>query len=171
MKTGRLLVLLALVIGLLACPWQTPAEAIVLGRVGQIKSLGYNSPTQKWSEIKPDGTSSLFTLALGQFFVMTEIRARFYVTTPATDTGPYRLYLVGPNSSTPYIANMTDFKNPGSDIITGGLNVELNLDPGYVFSVLPTAKVQQLPPPPSPPNSGPERSGTFYMSIRGYVVP
>ena len=101
MKIGRLLVLLALVMGLLAGPWQAPAEAILLGRVGQIKSLSYNPATQKWSELKPDGTSSLFTLGPGQSFIMTEIRARFYVTSPADDPGPYRLYLVGPNSSTP----------------------------------------------------------------------
>lgn len=36
MKTGRILVLLALVIGLMAGPWQAPAEAEMLGRVGQI---------------------------------------------------------------------------------------------------------------------------------------
>ena len=41
MKTGRILVLLALVIGLLAGPWQAPAEAEMLGRVGQIKNLDY----------------------------------------------------------------------------------------------------------------------------------
>ena len=41
MKTGRFLVLLALVIGLLAGPWQAPADAEMLGRVGQMKSLGY----------------------------------------------------------------------------------------------------------------------------------
>ena len=31
MKTGRFLVLLALVIGLMAGPWQAPAEAEMLG--------------------------------------------------------------------------------------------------------------------------------------------
>ena len=98
MKTGRFLVLLALVIGLMAGPWQAPAEAEMLGRVGQIKSL-CNSTNGNWYQTKPDGTSSPFTLAPGQSFVMTEIRARFYVTDPATDTGPYRFYLVGPSST------------------------------------------------------------------------
>jgi hypothetical protein len=88
MKTGRLLVLLALVIGLLACPWQTPAEPIMLGRVGQFKSLGYSSANPHWYETKPDGTTSLFTLAPGQLFVMTEFRGRFYAADPAIDTGP-----------------------------------------------------------------------------------
>jgi hypothetical protein len=171
MKIGRLLVLLALVMGLMAGPWQAPAEAIMLGRVGQIKTLAYNPAAQTWSELKPDGTSSLFTLAPGQSFIMTEIRGRFYVTTPASDTGPYRIYLVGPNSSTPYIANMTDITYPGSSTIWGGLITELNLNPGYIFSVLPTARVQQMPPPPTNPNDGPVRSGSLYMTIRGYVVP
>lgn len=102
---------------------------------------------------------------------MTEIRARFYVTNPATDTGPYRIYFVGLNSSTPYIANLTDYAYPGTVTVVGGVITELNLNPGYVFSVLPTAKVQQMPPPPASPNSGTVRNGTFYMTIRGYVYP
>ena len=171
MKIGRFLVLLALVMGLLAGPWQAPAEAIMLGRVGQIKTLGYDSASQKWYENKPNGTSSLFTLAPGQSFVMTEFRGRFYANDPAIDTGPYRFYLLGPNSSSQYIANMTDIIYPGSATVSGGILVELNLQPGYVFSVLPTAKVQQMPPPPASPNSGDVLSGTFYMTIRGYVVP
>ena len=70
----------------------------MLGRVGQIKSFGYSSAAGNWYETKPDGTSSLFTLAPGQSFIMTEFRGRFYVTNPANDTGPYRIYLLGPNS-------------------------------------------------------------------------
>lgn len=171
MKTGRILLLLALAIGLLAGPWQVPADAEILGRVGQIKTLGYNSTNGNWYQTKPDGTSALFTLAPGQSFVMTEIRARFYVTTPATDTGPYRIYLVGPNSSNQYTANLTDFKYPGSDTVSGGVITESNLNPGYVFSAPPTPQVRQMPPPPDSPNTGPIRSGTFFLTIRGYVVP
>ena len=63
MKIGRFLVLLALVSGLLAGPWQAPAEAEMLGRVGQIKTLYYSGGN--WYQNKPDGTSSLFTLAAG----------------------------------------------------------------------------------------------------------
>jgi hypothetical protein len=171
MKTGRLLVLLALVIGLLACPWQTPAEAIMLGRVGQFKSLGYSSANPNWYETKPDGTTSLFTLAPGQLFVMTEFRGRFYAADPAIDTGPYRIYLLGPNSSAQYVANLPDFKYPGSDTVSGGVLVELNLQPGYVFTAPPTPQVRRIPPPPDNPNSGPVRNGTFFLMMKGYVVP
>jgi hypothetical protein len=169
MKTGRILVLLVLVLGLLAGPWQAPAEAEMLGRVGQIKTLYYSGGN--WYQNKPDGTSSLFTLAAGQSFVMTEIRARFYVTNPANDTGPYRFILLGPNSSNLYAANLIDFKYPGSDTVWGGTLVELNLQPGYVFITPPTPQVRQLPPPPANPNSGDIRTGTFSLMMRGYVYP
>jgi hypothetical protein len=171
MKIGRFLVLLAIIIGVMAGFWQAPVEAEMLGRPGQIKSLGYNSTNGNWYETKPDGTSVLFTLGAGQSFIMTEIRARFYVTNPATDTGPYRIYLLGPQSSKIYIANMTDFKYPGSDTVSGGTVSEWNLNPGYVFTVPPTGQVQQMPAPPANPNTGPVRSGTFSMMIRGFVVP
>lgn len=171
MKIGRFLVLLALVIGLLASSWQAPAQAVMLGRVGQMKSLGYASGNPNWYETKPDGTTSLFTLAPGQFFVMTEFRGRFYAADPATDTGPYRLYLLGPNSSAQYVANLPDFTYPGSLTVSGGVLSELNLQPGYVFSAPPTPQVRQIPPPPANPNSGPVRNGTFFLMMRGYVVP
>jgi hypothetical protein len=169
MKTGRLLVLLALVIGVMAGPWQAPAEAEMLGRPGQIKTLHYTAPN--WYQTKPDGTSSVFTLNPGQSFIMTEIRARFYVSDPATETGPYRFNLVGSNSANLYTANLTDFKYPGSDTVWGGVVTELNLEPGYVFISPPTPEVRQMPPPPANPNSGPVRSGTLYITVRGYVVP
>jgi|GEM_PF-2280433 len=171
MKTGRFLVLVVLVMGLLAGLWQAPAAAEMLGRVAQIKSLGYNVSNGNWYETKPDGTSALFTLAPGQSFIMNEIHARFYVTNPATDTGPYRIYLLAPNSSAIYIANMIDFKYPGSDTVSGGVIGETNLHPGYVFNTPPTPQVRQMPPPPANPNSGPVRTGTFFMTIRGFVYP
>jgi hypothetical protein len=171
MKTGRILVLLALVIGLLAGPWQAPAEAEMLGRVGQMKSLGYGSPNTNWYETKPDGTSALFTLAPGQSFIMTEFRGRFYATDPANNPGPYRLYLLGPNSSGIYVANLPDFQYPGSALVVGGVLVELNLQPGYVFTAPPTPQVRRIPPPPDNPNSGPVRNGTIFLMMKGYVVP
>ena len=172
MKPGRLLVLLALVIGLLAGPWQAPAEAEMLGRIGQMKSLGYGGGSGgNWYETKPDGTSSLFTLSPGQSFVMTEFRGRFYAANPAIDTGPYRLYLLGPNSSAQYVVPLPDFTYPGSNTVSGGVLVELNLQPGYVFIAPPTPQVRQIPPPPANPNSGPVREGTFFLMMRGYVVP
>lgn len=169
MKNGRFLVLLALVIGLLAGPWQAPVEAEMLGRTAQIKTLSYNNGN--WYQTKPDGTSVLFTLAQGQSFLMTEVRARFYVTNPATDTGPYRINLLGPNSTKLYTANLTDFKYLGSDTVSGGVVSETNLNPGYVFIAPPTPEVRQMPPPPANPNSGPVLNGTFFITIRGYVVP
>ena len=171
MKTGRFLVLLALVMGLLAGPWQAPAEAEMLGRVGQNKSFGYSSAAGNWYETKPDGTSVLFTLAPGQSFIMTEFRGRFYAANPAIDTGPYRIYLLGPNSSGIYVANLPDFKYPGSDTVSGGVLVETNLQPGYVFYAPPTPQVRQIPAPPKNPNLGDERNGTFFLMMRGYVVP
>ena len=174
MKTGRLLVLLVLVMGLLAGPWQAPAEAEMLGRPGQIKNLYYSYDAQPhWDQTKPDGSSSVFTLAPGQSFIMTSIGVRFYVTDPATQTGPYRFYLLGPNPSRMFIANLSDIKYPGSETVWGGgLNAtETNTQPGVAFSVLPTPQVQQMPPPPTNPNSGPVRSGTFYMTVRGYMLP
>jgi hypothetical protein len=169
MKMSRFLVLLALAIGLLAGPWQAPAEAEMLGSVGQIKTMYYSEGN--WYQKKPDGTSSLFTLAAGQSFVMTEIRARFYVSDTTTQTGPYRLNLVGPNSTKLYTANLTDFKYPGSNTVSGGVVSEMNLNPGYVFIAPPTPEVRQMPPPPANPNSGDIRTGTFHMTVRGYVVP
>lgn len=118
MKMGRFLVLLALVIGLLASLWQAPAEAEMLGRVGQIKGLYYSNGN--WYQNNPDGTSSLFSLAPGQSFIMTEIRVRFQAADPGIDTGPYRFILLGPNSSNQYAANLPDFKYPGSDTVWGG---------------------------------------------------
>ncbi|MBU4447944.1 MAG: hypothetical protein KKD99_05095, partial [Proteobacteria bacterium] len=146
-------------------------EAEMLGRVGQIKSLGYDSANKNWFVIKPDGSTPTFTLRTGESFIMTEIRVRFYVTDTSTETGPYRFYLLGPQSSRLYVATLTDAMYPNSTTVYGGVISEVNLNPGYIFSILPTAKVQQLPPPPAPPNSGTERSGTFYLTIRGYVVP
>lgn len=169
MKTGRFLVLLALAMGLMAGPWQAPAEAIMLGRVGQIKTLGYGAPN--WYETKPDGTSSLFTLAPGQSFVMIEIRARFYVTNTITETGPHRFYLLGPDSSRMYINNLNDAMYPGSQTVWGGVVTETNLVPGVVFTAPPTPQVRQMPQPSENPNSGSVRTGTFYMTVRGYVVP
>ena len=73
MKTGRFLVLLALVMGLLAGPWQAPAEAEMLGRPSQIINLSYSyDPEPHWAQTKPDGSISVFTLAAGQSFIMTE---------------------------------------------------------------------------------------------------
>jgi hypothetical protein len=171
MKTGRFLVLLALVIGLLAGPWQAPVEAEMLGRVGQLVSLYYNNGS--WYQIKPDGSNTTFALAPGQSYIMTSIGVRFYVTDPATQTGPYRFYLLGPQSSRMFIANFSDLKYPGSDTVWGGgINpTDTNTQPGVAFSVLPTPQVTQIPSPPADPNSGPARSGTFYMTVRGFVVP
>jgi len=171
MKTGKILVVVALVMGLMTGFWQAPAAAEMLGRIGQIKSLGYSSANGKWYETKPDGTSALFTLAPGQSFIMTEFRGRFYAADPAIDTGPYRLYLLGPSSSPQYVANLPDFKYPGSDIVSGGALVELNLQPGYVFIAPPTPQVRQIPPPLANPNSGPVRNGTFFLMMKGYIVP
>jgi hypothetical protein len=174
MKTGRILVLLVLVMGLLAGPWQAPAEAIMLGRPGQIINLYYSyDPQPHWAQIKPDGSISDFTLATGQTFIMTSISLRFYVTDPATQTGPYRFFLLGPNSSRMYISMLNDAKYPGSETIWGGaLNAaDTDTQPGVAFSVLPTPQVKQLPQPPTSPNEGPVRSGTFYITIRGYVYP
>jgi hypothetical protein len=168
MKIGRFLVLLALVLGLLAGPWQAPAEAVMLGRVGQIKYLYYTGGS--WSQTLPDGATSTFTLAPGQSFVMTDIRARFYVNDPATDTGPYRLFFVV-NSTNMYIANLTDVTYPGFDTVWGGMISESNLEPGVVFSVLPDVIVKQIPKPVMSPDGGPVRNGTFYLTIRGHVVP
>jgi hypothetical protein len=169
MKTGRFLILLVLVMGLMAGPWQAPAEAEMLGRVGQFKTIYYSGGN--WYLNNPDGTTSPFNWGPGQSFIMTEIRARFYVTTPATDTGPYRFILLGPNSSNLYAANLTDFKYPGSETVWGGTLVELNLQPGYVFIAPPTPQVRQIPPPPANANSGDIRTGTLSLMIKGYVVP
>jgi hypothetical protein len=171
MKIGRFLVLLALVSGLLAGPWQAPAEAEMLGRVGQIKNLTYSD--QNWYQINPDGSSSIFTLAPGQSFIMTSVSLRFYVTDPATQTGPYRFFLLGPNASRMYINMLNDAIYPGSETVWGGtLNVgDTNVQPGVAFSVLPTPQVKQLPPPPTNPNEGTVRTGTFYITLRGYTIP
>jgi hypothetical protein len=169
MKTGRFLVLLALVMGLLAGLWQAPAEAEMLGRIGQIKTMYYSGGN--WFLNNPDGTTSPFTLGPGQTFLMTEFHARFYVTDPATQTGPYRIYFLAPNSANLYLFNLTDFIYPGSQTVSGGTVEVYNLNPGYLFSVLPTLQVKQLPPPPQPSNSGPVRTGTFYVTARGYVYP
>jgi len=169
MKTGKFLVLSALVLGLLAGPWRAPAEAEMLGRVGQIKTLGYNAGN--WYQIKPDGTSSLFNMAPGQAFVMTEIRGRFYVTNPDPYKGPFRFNLVGANSTNLYTANLTDFKYPNSDTVSGGILTEMNLNPGYVFIGPPTPEVRQIPPPPNSPSSGDVLSGSLFLTIRGYVYP
>jgi hypothetical protein len=174
MKTGRLLMLLVLVLGLLAGPWQAPAEAEMLGRPGQIINLYYSyDPQPHWAQIKPDGSISNFTLAPGQSFIMTSIGVRFYVSDTGTQTGPYRFYLLGPNQSRMFIANLSDIKYPGSDTVWGGgLNAfDSNTQPGVAFSVIPTPQVQQIPQPPDSPNSGPVRTGTFYMTVRGYILP
>jgi hypothetical protein len=171
MKICRSLVFLALVIGLLAGPGQVPAQADMLGRVGQLVSLYYNNGS--WYQIKPDGTNTTFTLSLGQSYIMTSIGVRFYVSDTATQTGPFRFYLLGPQSTRMFIANLSDLKYPGTDTIWGGGTnpTETNTQPGVAFSVLPTPQVRQIPSPPADPNSGPVRSGTFYMTVRGYVVP
>lgn len=182
MKTGRFLVLLVLVLGLLAGPWQAPAEAEMLGRPGQFKNLYYNNTEGKWYETKPDGTSAVFSMGEGQTFIMTMIAARFYVSgDPALQPGPYRFYLLGTNSSRLYINNLTDIKYPGSETVWGG-GITDTLTPGAVFAVLvpesnppryvlPTPQVKQLPEPPTSPNEGPVRSGTFYITVRGYTLP
>ncbi|MDO9531029.1 MAG: hypothetical protein Q7O12_02715 [Deltaproteobacteria bacterium] len=167
MKTGRFLVLLALVMGLLAGPWQAPAEAIMLGRVGQIINLSYDAPN--WKQTKPDGTTSIFTLAPGQSFIMTEIRVRFYAT--IINSGPYRFYLLGPQSSRLYITNLNDVMYPGTQTVWGGASTDTNLVPGVVFTSPPTPEVRQMPSPPANPNSGDVRPGTFYLTVRGYVLP
>jgi hypothetical protein len=172
MKTGRFLVLLAIVMGLMAGPWQTSAEAIMLGRVSQIKQVHWTG--SGWSQTMPDGSFSAFTLLPGQVFVMTEVRVRFFVTDPlGVDYGPYRFYLLGANSTRIYIANATDLKYPGSDTVWGGTVSEVNLVPGYVFSVLPTPQVQQMPSPGiGGPNDGPVRSvKAYYTTLAGYVYP
>ena len=173
MKMGRLLVLLALVMGLMAGPWQAPAEAEMLGRVGQIKSLYYSGGN--WYQTNPDGTTSAFTLAAGQSFIMTDLRARFLLPTAATtaNPGPYRFYLVGPapNLTNMYITNLSNVISPADEKVWGGSVTDANLEPGAVFSVLPTPQVRQLPDPPASPNSGAIQSGAFYMTIRGYVYP
>jgi hypothetical protein len=173
MKTGRILVLLVLIIGFLAGPWQAPAQAEMLGRVSQFKNLYYHAGEGTWYETKPDGSSAVFTLATGQSLIMTSISLRFYVSDPSTQTGPYRFYLLGPNSSRMYINNLNDIKYPGSDTVWGGglHSSDSDLQPGVAFSVLPTPQVQQLPSPPANPNSGPIRTGTYYMQLRGYTIP
>jgi hypothetical protein len=174
MKTGRFLVLLALVFGLLAGPWQAPAAAEMLGRPGQFINLLYSyDPQPHWAQVKPDGSISDFTLAPGQTFIMTSVSLRFYVTDPATQTGPYRFFLLGPNASRMYINMLNDAKYPGSETVWGGtLNVaDTDVQPGVAFSVLPTPQVKQLPQPPTSPNEGPVRSGTFYITLRGYLLP
>ena len=169
MKPGRLLVLLALVIGLLAGPWQAPAEAEMLGRIGQIKSLYYSGGN--WYQTKPDGSTSAFALASGQAFVMTGIYLRFYVSDTTTQTGPYRFYLLGPNETPLYIMGLTNATYPGSDTVWGGTLTDTSMGPGIVFTSLPTPQVRQMPQPPASPNSGTVYTGTFYMTVRGYVVP
>jgi hypothetical protein len=169
MKTGRILVLLALVMGLLAGSWQAPAEAEMLGRVGQIINLSYDHPY--WQQIKPDGSTSIFTLAPGQSFIMTEIRVRFYVSDPAAYPGPYRFFLLGPDSSRMYITNLSDAMYPGSQTVYGGVVTETNLVPGIVFTAPPTPQVRQLPIPSNNPNQGSIRTGTFYIQLRGYMLP
>lgn len=181
MKTGRFLVLLILVIGLLAGLGQAPAEAEMLGRPGQFKNLSYNNTEGKWYELKPDGTSSAFIMGEGQTFIMTMISARFYVSDPVNQPGPYRFYLIGSNGSRLYFANLNDIKYGNLDTVFGG-GITDTLTPGAVFAVLvpqsnppqyilPTPKVQQLPQPPASPNNGPDRTGTFYITVRGYMIP
>jgi hypothetical protein len=103
---------------------------------------------------------------------MTEVRVRFFVTNTTTDSGPYRFYLLGTNSNRIYIANATDLKYPGSETVWGGTVSEVNLVPGYVFSVLPTPQVRQLQQPPAGPNNGPIRNvSAYYTTVVGYVYP
>jgi hypothetical protein len=174
MKTGRILVLLALVFGLLGGLWQGPAEAEMLGRVGQIKYVYFNNGN--WYQTLPDGTiNQPFTLSKGQSFVLTEVRARFLLPAAAgtANPGPYRFYLMGPapNYARMYIANLTNVINPTDGKVWGGAVSEFNLEPGIVFSVLPFPQVRQLPNPPADPNSGDIQTGSFYITIRGYVYP
>jgi hypothetical protein len=174
MKTGRFLVLLALVIGLMGSLCQAPAEATMLGRVGQIKHVYYNNGN--WYQTLPNGTiNQPFALTAGQSFVLTEVRARFLLPTAATSAnpGPYRFYLMGPapNYARMFIANLTDVISPADEKVWGGAVSEMNMEPGIVFSVLPFPQVRQLPDPPADPNSGAIQTGTFYITIRGYVVP
>jgi hypothetical protein len=164
MKIGRILVPLALVIGLMVGPWQAPAEAIMLGRVQQIKNLIYTAPN--WYEVLPDGTHKLFTLAQGQYFIMTGVYVRFYAAAP--NTGPYRFYLLGPGSSFMYVLNLSNV-NAGTTV-WGGAGSD-TLDPGIAFSILPTLQVRQMPEPPQDPNSGYPVDGTYYLMVRGYVFP
>lgn len=167
MKSCRFLVFLALIIGLMAGPWQAPAEAAgLLGRVGQIKNLAYVSGT--WYDLLPNGTYPIFSLASGQSFIMTQVSARFYATT--ADTGPYRFQLMA-NSARVYVANLTDVTYPTTGATVYGGAVLETIDPGIVFSVLPSVVVRHLLQPPADPNSGDIVPGTFYMTIRGYIVP
>jgi hypothetical protein len=55
--------------------------------------------------------------------------------------------------------------------VSGGVLVELNLQPGYVFTAPPTPQARQIPPPPDNPNSGLVRNGTFFLMMKGYIVP
>jgi len=164
MKTCRILVLMALVVGLTVGTWQAPAEAILLGRVQQFKNLYYSSGS--WYEVLPNGTNQLFSLPQGHFFIMTMSSVRFYAN--AANTGPYRFYLLGPGNSFMYLLNLTNVY-VGSTL-WGGAAGE-TLDPGIAFSIMPTLQVRQVPDPPANPNSGSVVEGTFYTMFRGYIVP
>ena len=148
MKTGRILVLLALVMGLLAGPWQAPAEAVMLGRVGQIKYLDYTDGN--WYQILPDGTTSTFTLAPGAIFCHDRYSGPVLCHRPRHRYRPLSLLPRGcPTQAIMYIANLTDFKYPGSDTVWGGrfLNRTWNQASSSPFS--PILKVRQLPQPPA----------------------
>ncbi|MBU4230892.1 MAG: hypothetical protein L6277_07285 [Desulfobacterales bacterium] len=164
MKTGRILVLLALVVGLTVGIWQAPAEAIMLGRVQQFKNIYYSSGN--WYEVLPNGTNQLFNLPQGHFFIMTMSSVRFYANTP--DTGPYRFYLLGPGNSFMYLLNLSNIY--AGSALWGGAAGE-TLDPGIAFSIMPTPQVRQMPAPPANPNSGSPIEGTFYTFFRGYIFP
>jgi hypothetical protein len=167
MKTGRFLVLLALVIGLMAGPWQAPAEAEMMGRVGQMINLRYGGGT--WTMVLPDGTSQPFILTATQTFIVTAAYCRFYANTP--NTGPYRLYLKAPNQNALWIDNLNVINYPTTGATVWGGGIDRVFDPGLAISVLPTLEVKQLPVPPNDPNSGPVVPGTFYMKATGYIVP
>jgi hypothetical protein len=168
MKACRFLVFLALIIGLMAGPWQAPAEAAgMLGRVGQIQNLYYSSGN--WYQTLPDGTTQAFILATGQTFIMTGAYVRFYATT--TDTGPYRFLLKAPNGTQLWFENLNNITYPTTGAtVYGGAASEI-LEPGIPISVSPTVEVRQLPQPPANPNTGTVIDGTFYMRVTGYIVP
>ena len=70
-----------------------------------------------------------------------------------------------------YISTADDILYPGSETVWGGGFPDETIVPGIVLYALPTPEMRQLLQPPANPNSGPVRTGTFYMELRGYVVP
>lgn len=162
MKIIRSGLLILLALAWLAGTMQTPAGASPLKSVDQIVHVYYDT---SWHKILPDGTIQPFVLQPGQSFIMTGLYVRFYAN--SSNTGPYRLYFKN-GQSIIWIEPLQDIYN-GSTMWGGG-RVD-TFDPGISMSVLPTLVVQQLPPPPTNPNSGSVVPGTFYAMFVGYVVP